>query len=222
MIKLLSTTFTLLFITAFTAQVANATDISNKENDMPEKSNIEQSNQSIVLAGGCFWGVQAVFEHLKGVKQATSGYAGGSATTAHYEIVSSGMTGHAESVKVVFDPKEISLDQLLKVYFTVVHNPTELNHQGPDTGTQYRSAIFYSTADQQRIAQDYIKQLEKSKVFDGPIVTEIEQLHEFYPAEHYHQDYVKLNPDNPYVIYNDIPKVKRLKEKYPELYVEKN
>jgi peptide-methionine (S)-S-oxide reductase len=176
--------------------------------------------QKIVLAGGCFWGVQAVFQHTKGVIKAVSGYAGGEASTAHYDIVSSGTTGHAESVEVTYDPAKINLGQILRVYFSVAHNPTELNRQGPDHGTQYRSEIFYTTPEQQKIATTYLAQLDQAKVFSNPIVTKIEPLQAFYPAEDYHQDYARLHPNNGYIVVNDAPKVRALAKIYPDLYVE--
>ncbi len=176
--------------------------------------------QSIVFSGGCFWGVQAVFQHVKGVKEAVSGYAGGDASTAQYEKVSTGATGHAESVKVTYDPAQISLGQLLKVFFADAHDPTELNRQGPDHGTQYRSAIFTTTPEQQKTVDAYIAQLQQAKVFSSPIVTQVEPLKGFYPAESYHQDYAKLHPHNPYIMINDAPKVAALKSDMPDLYVE--
>jgi peptide-methionine (S)-S-oxide reductase len=175
--------------------------------------------QTAVFAGGCFWGIQAVFQHVKGVVSSTSGYSGGKAATAHYEMVSDGDTGHAESVRVTFDPAQVSYGQLLKVFFSVAHDPTELNRQGPDTGTQYRSAIFYANEEQKRIAQAYIEQLTKAKVFSRPIVTQVVPLDKFYEAEGYHQDYLKNHPDEPYIVYNDIPKVENLRKQFPELYV---
>ena len=176
--------------------------------------------QTAVLAGGCFWGVQAVFQHVKGVIRATSGYAGGTANTATYETVSSGRTGHAESVRIEFDPAQVTYGQLLKVYFTAAHDPTQLNRQGPDTGPQYRSAIFFAGADQQRIAKAYINQLQAAGVFDRPIVTQVMPLHGFFPAEAYHQDYLKKHPYNPYIVINDLPKLDQLKRQFPELYRE--
>jgi peptide-methionine (S)-S-oxide reductase len=174
--------------------------------------------QTVVLAGGCFWGVQVVFQHVKGVSQAVSGYAGGSKETATYEVVSSGRTGHAESVQVTFDPRQISYGRILQIYFSVAHDPTQLNRQGPDTGTQYRSAIFYRDDSQKSIAQAYIAQLDKAGVFKRPIVTQINQLTEFYPAEAYHQDYATLNPTSPYIAYNDLPKVENLQHVFADLY----
>lgn len=176
--------------------------------------------QTAVFSGGCFWGIQAVFQHVKGVIKATSGYSGGKAATAHYEMVSEGDTGHAESVRITYDPSQVTYGQLLKVFFSVAHDPTELNRQGPDTGTQYRSAIFYANEEQKRIAQAYIEQLNKAKVFPRPIVTQVVALDAFYEAEAYHQDYLKLHPDEPYIVLNDIPKVENLRKQFPELYVQ--
>jgi peptide-methionine (S)-S-oxide reductase len=173
--------------------------------------------QTVVLAGGCFWGMQAVFGDLKGVTGAVAGYSGGSAATAHYEIVSTGATGHAESVEVTYDPSKISFKQLLDVYFLVAHDPTELNRQGPDTGTQYRSEIYYTTQAQRNEALAYVAKLARDKTFPAPIVTKIAPLQGFYAAEGYHQNFVKNNPDNPYVVYNDLPKLQNLRQKYPQL-----
>lgn len=173
--------------------------------------------QTAVLAGGCFWGVEAVFDDVAGVKDAVSGYAGGPANLAHYEIVSTGSTGHAESVQITYDPSKISYGQLLQIYFSVAHDPTQLNRQGPDSGTQYRSTIFYANDEQKRIAEAYIAQLNQSKVFPARIVTTLEPLKGFYPAEDYHQDFMKKNPNYPYIVINDAPKVKRLHEQYPAL-----
>ena len=178
----------------------------------------QKGSATIVVAGGCFWGVQAVFQHVKGVSRATSGYAGGTRKNPDYEEVSSGTTGHAESVEIVYDPSKITLGQLLKVFFSVAHDPTELNRQGPDSGTQYRSAIFFENADQQRIAQAYVDQLNLAKVFSGPIVTQIVPLNAFYRAEDYHQNYASLHPDNPYIATFDLPKVKHLQQQFPNLY----
>ncbi len=177
--------------------------------------------QTAVLAGGCFWGVAGVFEHVKGVTRVVSGYAGGKAGTASYEEVSSGRTGHAESVQISYDPARISYGQLLKVYFSVAHDPTELNRQGPDTGSQYRSAIFYANADQKRVADDYIAQLQAAGVFARPIVTEVAPLKGFYDAEAYHQHYLDLHPTQPYIVINDLPKIANLKRQLPALYVGK-
>lgn len=177
-----------------------------------------KGEQVAVLAGGCFWGIEAVFEHVKGVIDVESGYAGGAASTAHYEVVSGGRTGHAESVRIKYDPSKISFGQLLKVFFSVAHYPTELNRQGPDTGTQYRSAIFCSNDDQQRIAQAYIDQLNQAKVFESAIVTVVGLGSKFYPAEDYHQDYVVHHPDEAYIRINDLPKVANLRKTFPNLY----
>jgi peptide-methionine (S)-S-oxide reductase len=171
-----------------------------------------------VFAGGCFWGVQGVFQHVKGVTNAVSGYAGGEQRTAEYETVSSGRTGHAESVQVTYDPHAITYGRLLQVYFSVAHDPTELNRQGPDTGTQYRSTIFPTSADQARIAKAYIAQLNDAKVFRRAIATTIEADRAFYPAEDYHQDYLTRNPTQPYIAYNDLPKIDALKRSFPDLY----
>ena len=173
----------------------------------------------LVIAGGCFWGVQAVFQHVKGVTSATSGYAGGTVKNPGYEDVSSGETGHAESVEISYDPSQITLGQLLKVFFSVAHDPTELNRQGPDSGTQYRSAIFFATPDQQRIAQAYVNQLNQAEVFSRPIVTQIAPLKAFYRAEDYHQNYATNHPDNPYIATFDLPKVQHLQQQFPNLYL---
>jgi len=180
----------------------------------------EPGHDSIVVAGGCFWGVQAVFQHTRGVLRATSGYAGGSTRNPSYELVSSGSTGHAESVEVVFDPSKISLGGLLKVFFAVAHDPTELNRQGPDEGTQYRSMILVSRDRQVSIARSYIEQLDGAKVYRHKIVTEVVPLRAFYPAESYHQDYVFRHPFEPYIMINDRPKVEALRKQYPDLYVD--
>jgi peptide-methionine (S)-S-oxide reductase len=180
-----------------------------------------KGQQTAVISGGCFWGIQAVFQHVKGVINATSGYSGGSADTAQYEIVSGGDTGHAESVKIVYDPSQITYGQLLRVFFSVAHDPTELNRQGPDSGTQYRSSIFYGNDEQKKIAEAYIAQLDKAKVFPHPIVTQVVPLRGFYPAEAYHQDYAAHHPDNPYIVFNDAPKVVNLQRQFPDLYTGK-
>ena len=177
--------------------------------------------QTAVVAGGCFWGIQAVFQHVKGVISATSGYAGGSAKTAEYEVVSTGETGHAESVQIAYDPSQITYGELLRVFFSVAHDPTELNRQGPDVGTQYRSVIFYGNDDQKNIAEAYIAQLDKAKVFPRAIVTQVVPLKAFYPAEAYHQDYAKNHPGDMYIVFNDAPKVAHLREQLPNLYTGK-
>jgi peptide-methionine (S)-S-oxide reductase len=176
------------------------------------------SLQTAVLAGGCFWGMQGVFEHVKGVKQVLSGYSGGDKSTAIYEIVSTGATGHAEAIQITFDPAEITYGELLRIYFSVAHDPTELNYQGPDHGTQYRSAIFYADASQQKIATAYIEQLDRSGAFSEPIVTRVDALKGFYPAESYHQDFLIHNPDYPYIVYNDLPKIESMKHLFPDMY----
>jgi peptide-methionine (S)-S-oxide reductase len=173
--------------------------------------------QKVVLAGGCFWGMEAVFESLKGVSSAVSGYAGGGKDTAHYDIVSNGDTGHAESVEITYDPAQISFQQLLTVFFLVAHDPTELNRQGPDEGTQYRSAIFFTSDAQKRTAATYMSALRQDKVFDKPIVTELVPLQAFYPAENYHQHFVARNPYYPYVVVNDLPKLAQLRKQFPQL-----
>jgi len=177
--------------------------------------------QTAVVSGGCFWGIQAVFQHVKGVIGATSGYSGGSAKTAEYEIVSTGETGHAESVQIVYDPSQITYGELLRVFFSVAHDPTQLNRQGPDEGTQYRSSIFYSNDEQKRIAEAYIAQLDKAGAFPRPIVTKVVPLQAFYPAEAYHQNYATLHPNQPYIQFNDAPKVAHLRQEFPDLYTGK-
>jgi peptide-methionine (S)-S-oxide reductase len=174
-----------------------------------------------VFAGGCFWGVDGVFKHVRGVTKVVSGYAGGSADTANYETVSTGTTGHAESVQVTYDPAQVSYDDLLTVFFFVAHDPTELNQQGPDEGTQYRSAIFYANDEQKKMAEDYIARLNQKKAFDAPIVTQVVPLKGFYPAESYHQNYLELHPDQPYIAINDLPKLEQLKTNFPKLYQQK-
>ena len=178
--------------------------------------------ETAVLAGGCFWGVEAVFEHLKGVSKVTSGYAGGTKETAKYDIVSSGRTGHAESVLITYDPSQITYGQLLRVFFSVAHDPTELNRQGPDTGTQYRSAIFYSNDEQKKVAEAYIAQLNAAKAFPKKIVTEVAPLKAYYEAEAYHQDFMKRNPTYPYIVVHDAPKIVNLQKHFPELLVRKD
>ncbi|AIF48521.1 methionine sulfoxide reductase A [Dyella japonica A8] len=177
-----------------------------------------QGDQVAVLAGGCFWGLQSVFEHVKGVKKVSAGYSGGAANTAEYDRVSDGDTGHAESVKIVYDPSKVSYGQLLKVYFSVATDPTQLNRQGPDVGTQYRSVIFYGNDDQKRVATAYIAQLGAAHAFAAPIVTQVVPLKGFYVAESYHQDYARRHPDEPYIVFNDAPKVAHLKQQFPALY----
>ena len=176
-----------------------------------------KSQQTAVFAGGCFWGIEAVFDQVKGVSKAESGYAGGSADTADYYTVSSGATGHAESVRVTYDASQITYGQLLKVFFSVAHDPTELNRQGPDVGSQYRSAVFFANDEQKRIAESYIKQLDEAKLFSGKIVTQVVPLAAFYAAEDYHQNYLVNHPNEPYIVYNDMPKLVNLRKLLPEL-----
>ncbi len=182
---------------------------------------IAAADQTAVFAGGCFWGVEAVFEHVKGVKSVVSGYSGGTKATANYELVSSGETGHAEAVKVVFDPAKVTYQQLLYVFFAVAHDPTQLNFQGPDHGPQYRSAIFYANDDQKNLAKAFIAAIDSSEALSAPVVTTLEPLKAFYDAEEYHQDYMKKNPNDRYIVVHDKPKVEALKAKFPALYVEK-
>jgi peptide-methionine (S)-S-oxide reductase len=176
------------------------------------------TSETAVLAGGCFWGVQGVYQHVRGVSAAVSGYAGGDASTAQYETVGTGTTGHAESVRITYDPNQVSFGQLLHIFFAVVHDPTELNRQGPDVGTQYRSAIFPQNDVQQKVADAYIAQLNQAKVFDAPIVTRTDRASGFFPAENYHQDYLNSNPTAPYIATNDMPKLDALRQTFPELY----
>jgi peptide-methionine (S)-S-oxide reductase len=206
----------LLACNTVTAAPASTPDPSVDEAVAPKSA-----QETVVFAGGCFWGVQLVFEHVKGVMSATSGYSGGSAKTAEYEIVRTGMTGHAESVKVVYDPSQITFGRLLKVFFSVAHDPTELNYQGPDRGTQYRSVIFYTDPNQQRIAQAYIAQVDQASVFKHKIVTQVVPLQAFYQAEGYHQDFATHNPTNPYIATFDLPKLEDLRKSLPDLYVRK-
>jgi peptide-methionine (S)-S-oxide reductase len=177
--------------------------------------------ETAVVAGGCFWGIQAVFQHVKGVVSATSGYSGGSVKNPGYELVSTGETGHAESVQIVYDPSQITYGELLRIFFSVAHDPTQLNRQGPDEGTQYRSAIFYGNEEQKRIAEAYIAQLTQGKVFSRPIVTQVTPLKAFYEAEGYHQNYAAIHPHDPYIAYNDAPKVEHLRQQFPDLYAGK-
>ena len=177
--------------------------------------------QTAVLAGGCFWGVQGVFQHTAGVINAVSGYSGGNKDTADYNLVSTGRTGHAEAVEIKYDPKKISYGKILQIYFSVVHDPTQLNRQGPDVGTQYRSAIFYANDEQKKVADAYISQLNAAKVYKKPIVTKVDKLNGFYPAEDYHQDYLTLHPNQPYIVFNDIPKVENLKKIFADNFIAK-
>ena len=187
----------------------------------PQKASGTKGLQTAIFAGGCFWGVEAVFEHVKGVTEVKSGYSGGDAKTANYDLVSDGATGHAEAVKITYDPAKVTYEQLMMVFFSVAHDPTELNRQGPDTGTQYRSAIFYATDEQKKSADAFISAINQSKAFPVPLVTEVVAYKEFFDAESYHQDYMKKNPNDGYIVRNDAPKVADLKARFPEQYIEK-
>ena len=187
----------------------------------PETATTTKGTQTAVFAGGCFWGVEAVFEHVKGVTNVVSGYSGGDAKTATYDKVSDGDTGHAEAVKITFDPTKVTYQQLLFVFFSVAHDPTQLNYQGPDRGTQYRSAIFYSNDDQKKTAEAFIAAIEKSKAFSSPVVTQVVPLTVFYDAEEYHQNYLVRHPKDPYIVAHDLPKLANLKKQFPDLWVEK-
>jgi len=205
----------LFFVFVFAALGAHAA-VPDYAGPVPKAST--QGEATAVFAGGCFWGVDAVFKHVKGVTNVVSGYAGGSAATAKYMIVGTGATGHAESVKVTYDPSKVDYAELLKVFFSVAHDPTQLNRQGPDQGTQYRSAIFYANAQQKELAERYITQLDAAKAFGKPIVTQVVPLDNFYPAEDYHQNYLALHPEQPYIVYNDLPKLAELKKEFPAWY----
>lgn len=207
-----------LVLAAGSALAAARAPIPAPARDLPLAS--KPAREKAVFAGGCFWGTQSVFERVKGVLDTTAGYSGGSAQTATYAQVTTETTGHAESVEVVYDPARITYGQLLRIFFSVVHDPTQLNRQGPDIGPSYRSAIFYANADQQRIAQDYIRQLDAARVFPRPIVTQVAPLTAFYRAEDYHQDYADQHPENPYIQVCDRPKIAALKAQFPELFVE--
>ncbi len=209
----------LLATTACSAKASTSAPVPAPEVDA--KLAATPAKQTMVVAGGCFWGIQAVFQHVKGVITATSGYSGGSAKTAEYETVSTGQTGHAESVQIVYDPSQITYGELLRIFFSVAHDPTELNRQGLDEGTQYRSVIFYGNDEQKQIAEAYIAQLDKAGVFRHRIVTQVVPLQAFYPAEAYHQNYATLHPNQPYIMFNDAPKVAHLKQEFPELYTGK-
>lgn len=215
----------LLFLVLIAGTVActagNAAGVAVPGPVVDQAKAAKAGEQTAVVAGGCFWGIQAVFQHVKGVISATSGYSGGEAKTAQYEIVSTGETGHAESVKIAYDPSQITYGELLRVFFSVALDPTQLNRQGPDEGTQYRSVIFYSNEEQNKIATAYIAQLNKAKVFPGAIVTQVVPLMAFYPAEAYHQDYATRHPNQPYIVFNDAPKVAHLRREFPELYTGK-
>jgi peptide-methionine (S)-S-oxide reductase len=205
-------TFPIVLVAAI---ACGAADLPAPATDIPTPGNKRPA--TAVLAGGCFWGIEAVFEHLNGVLAVVSGYAGGEAATAQYETVGTGATGHAESVQITYDPSRISYGKLLQVFFAVAHDPTQLNRQGPDEGTQYRSAIFFSSDAQKKVAEAYIQQLDRAKVLRYPIVTQVTTLRGFYPAEAYHQHYLDQHPDNPYIVYNDLPKLKELERQFPDL-----
>ena len=213
--------FLVLIAGTVACTVGNAAGVAVPGPTVDAAQAAKSGEQTAVVAGGCFWGIQAVFQHVKGVKNATSGYSGGDAKTAEYEIVSTGETGHAESVKITYDPAQVTYGELLRVFFSVAHDPTQLNRQGPDEGSQYRSAIFYQSDEQKHIAEAYIAQLDKAKVFPRAIVTQVVSLKAFYPAEAYHQNYATLHPDQPYIVYNDAPKVAHLRQQFPDLYTGK-
>ncbi|HEY0078685.1 MAG TPA: peptide-methionine (S)-S-oxide reductase MsrA [Pyrinomonadaceae bacterium] len=211
--------FTLLILCAMMAcNAANARAVAIPDPVVDALLAATKGEQTAVLAGGCFWGVEAVFEHVKGVINVTSGYSGGTAKSANYEMVSRGKTGHAEAVQITYDPSQITYGQLLKIFFAVAHDPTQLNRQGPDTGTQYRSAVFYSDDEQKRIAEAYINQLNQAKVFNRPIVTEVSRLNSYYQAEAHHQDYAARHPNDAYIVIHDLPKVEDLRRQFPNLY----
>lgn len=214
----LSRVFIIFSIFAAPACNAAVAAVSIPDPVVDESLATAKGRQTVVIAGGCFWGIQAVFQHTRGVIDATSGYCGGSANTAHYEMVSAGNTGHAESVRINYDPSQITFGQLLRIFFSVAHDPTQIDRQGPDEGTQYRSAIFYSNEAQKHIAQAYVDQLNQAKVFEQPIATQVVALKSFYEAEAYHQDYVVQHPNEPYIRIHDLPKVANLRKQFPELY----
>jgi peptide-methionine (S)-S-oxide reductase len=210
-----------LAIAAFAVMPSRAAEDAVKIPPPATDSQTADGLQTAVVAGGCFWGVQGVFQHTAGVKSAVSGYAGGSQMTATYEQVSGGNTGHAESVQIKYDPKQISYGKILQIFFSVVHDPTQLNRQGPDSGTQYRSAIFTTSDEQKKVAEAYIAQLNAAKTYGKPIVTKVGALQGFFPAEAYHQDYLTLHPNQPYIAYNDLPKVENLKKMFADNYIDK-
>jgi peptide-methionine (S)-S-oxide reductase len=211
----MKTVFAALITVAIVAGAPSSSTFPDPAKDSKPAGPVQ--TETAVLAGGCFWGVEAVFEQLSGVSDVVSGYAGGTQVTAHYSIVSSGVTSHAESVKITFDPTKVSYGRLLKVFFAVAHDPTQLNRQGPDEGRQYRSSIFYGNDEQKSIAEAYIAQLEKAHVFKRSIVTTVVPLEGFYAAEHYHQNFLAQHPDYPYIVVNDLPKLRALKAEFPEL-----
>ncbi len=206
-----------LATTSLTSRAASAAELPAPEVDAALSSGAQET---AVFAGGCFWGIEAVYRHVKGVVSATSGYAGGAVAAPSYDQVSSGATGHAESVKIVYDPAQVSYARLLQIFFSVAHDPTQLNRQGPDAGTQYRSAVFYTTDDQKKVTDAYIAQLTRAKAFPRPVVTQVTALKAFFPAESYHQNYAALHPYMPYIVINDAPKVRQLKAKFADVYRE--
>ena len=209
-----------LFALVFASGVLAGSAVQGQVPDFAAGSDVPAAagEQVAVFAGGCFWGVDAVFKHVRGVSRVVSGYAGGGAATAQYQIVSTGATGHAESVRVTYDPAQISYSRLLQIFFSVAHDPTELNRQGPDVGTQYRSAIFYANEAQKKVALSYVDQLSQAKVFSRPIVTQVVPLHDFYPAEEYHQNFLARHPHHPYILLYDLPKLRQLQKQFPALY----
>ncbi len=209
-----------LFALVFASGVLASSAAQGQVPDFAAGSDVPAAagEQVAVFAGGCFWGVDAIFKHVRGVSRVVSGYAGGGAATAQYQIVSTGATGHAESVQVTYDPAQISYSRLLQIFFSVAHDPTELNRQGPDEGTQYRSAIFYANEAQKKVALSYVDQLSQAKVFSRPIVTQVVPLHDFYPAEEYHQNFLARHPHHPYILLYDLPKLRQLQKQFPALY----
>jgi peptide-methionine (S)-S-oxide reductase len=207
-----------LFASKITSGASRSTDGPVSAPSFDAQVTNGATEDTAVFAGGCFWGVEAVYEHVKGVKSVISGYAGGKAASPSYEQVSTGDTGHAESVEVIYDPSQVSYGKLLQIFFSVAHDPTQLNRQGPDHGTQYRSAIFFRNPQQQQVAESYIKQLTTAKTFSRPIVTQVAQLNGFYPAEEYHQNYLAQHPNQPYIVINDQPKVAELKKQFPDVW----
>jgi peptide-methionine (S)-S-oxide reductase len=217
MLKYIAGTFVAGAVLVGAALIGSAAASTFPEPQKDEAATPSKGTETLVLAGGCFWGVEAVFERLKGVTDAVSGYAGGSKATAHYEVVSMGVTGHAESVRITYEPAQVSLGQLLKVFFAVAHDPTQLNRQGPDEGTQYRSSIFFTNDEQKQVALAYIAQLDAANVFKRKIVTKVVPLDGFYPAEAYHQNFLERNRTYPYIVYNDLPKLEQLEREFPSL-----
>jgi len=208
-----------LFALVFASGVLAGSAAQGQVPDFAAGSDVAAAGEQVaVFAGGCFWGVDAVFKHVRGVSRVVSGYAGGGAATAQYQIVSTGATGHAESVQVTYDPAQVSYSRLLQIFFSVAHDPTELNRQGPDVGTQYRSAIFYANEAQKKVALSYVDQLSQAKVFSRPIVTQVVPLHDFYPAEEYHQNFLARHPHHPYILLYDLPKLRQLQKQFPALY----